>query len=312
MARKPTGSARAEVPSPARAKSDEGSKPKDAKPAAKAALVEVPAPATEDAAAGKADPAPTKADAARAKKLDAGRYQSAVAAHEALLERGAALAAGAASLRSDPLEDAQAARALAKTLAPHAVELARRGLSPYLTEAALLLAGEIESHLQSLGAATMAARGRSADAAELLADAAQSAHAVREAIARVTRGPDGRKAAHAYGLGEAFSARQPAHVLRALRRIAAAAKSHPDAAADAGLLADDLTTLKGLADELASVPGAEAGDDASERLHRAHAALRAYFDLVAAKATLGLAGDPAERTRVLALMPRGHERRRRG
>ena len=306
MARKPTGSARAEVPSPARGKSAEVPRSQDPQPtAAKTALVEVSAPSAEDAA-------PSRGDAARAKKLDAGRYQGPAGAHEALLARGAALAAGAASLRSDPLEDSQAARALAKAVGAHAVELARRGLSPYLTDAALLLAKEIESHLQSLGSATMAARGRSADAAELLADAAHTAHAVREAVARVTRGADGRAFAHAFGLGEAFSARQPAHVLRALRRIAAAAKAHPEVAADAGLLAEDLATLKGLADDLAGVPGAEAGDDASERLHRAHAALRAFFDLVAAKATLGLSGDPAELTRLLALIPRGHERRRRG
>ena len=38
-------------------------------------------------------------------------------------------------------------------------------------------------------------------------------------------------------------------------------------------------------------------------------ALRAYFDLVAAKATLALAGDPEERARLLSLVPRADERR---
>ncbi len=159
-----------------------------------------------------------------------------------------------------------------------------------------------------MAGAALDARGRSADAAELLADAAASAHAVREAVSRVTRGPDGRAAARAFGLGEAFNARRPSHVLRALRRILEAAEQHPEVVADLGLLEEDKTALRELEKELARAPGAEKSGE-SEELHEAHAGLRALFDLVAAKLSLALSGDPEERARLLSIIPRAVERR---
>jgi hypothetical protein len=294
MAHKPTSSARASTPR-ARGKSEEG------KGARVSQTKEAPEPRE-----GREPTAPRP-------KGGAGRALSGEAARELLVARAIAAEEGAWALHSDPLVDAQAARAVTSALQAHAAELARRGLSPALSDAALKLAAEIEDHLQGLGAATLAARGRSPEEAELLADAAQSATAVREAVRRVTRGPDGRAAAHAFGLGEPFNVRQPAHVLRALRRIVAAAKSHPATAEDIGLLADELQTLRDLEEELAAVPGADSGNtDSAAKLHRTHGALRAFFDLVAAKVTLGFAGDPAERARLLALIPRAIDRRQHG
>jgi hypothetical protein len=226
-----------------------------------------------------------------------------------LHDRGDMLVAGAILLRSDPLLDAQAVPPLAEALAAHVPELTRRGLPPRLTEAALQLGRALEANLQALSSAAVAARGRSPEEAELVADAARTAAAVRDAVARICRGPEGRKAAHAFGLGEAFSARQPGQVLRALRRILDGARLHPDVAADVGLLSDDVQTIRGLAEELESfacIPGEE---DVGEQLHRDHAALRAWFDLVSAKLMLGLVGDPAERARLLSMVPRAGERR---
>ena len=297
MARKTNTSARAAVPPKAPAKAAAKALPAPqapAKPAVKAALP-------------KAAPVP----AAKARKAEGGgKIGSLEAALASLGERGAAASDGGAPLRADALADSQAARVLAEKIgADHKVELERRGLSKHFNEAAVRLAQEIESHLQSLGAATRAARERGPDEAEMLSEAALFAHSVREAVARVSRGTDGRVATHAFGLGEAFNVRQPAHVLRALQRIGTAAKAHPLVAADAGLIEGDLENAAGLAAEVAKLPGPAHSDDASEKLHRSHAALRAWFDLVAAKVQVGLSGDPEERTRLLALIPRGHERR---
>lgn len=272
-----------------------------------AAPAKVPAKAAAKALPASQTPARS---AVKGRKSEGGKAGSLEAALASLGERGAAASDGGAPLRADALADAQAARVLAEKIgADHKVELERRGLSRHFNEAAVRLAQEIESHLQSLGAATRAARERGPDEAELLSEAALFAHSVREAVARVSRGTEGRVATHAFGLGEAFNVRQPAHVLRALRRIGAAAKAHPALAADAGLLEGDLENAAGLAAEVAKFPGAANSDDASEKLHRSHAALRAWFDLVAAKVQVGLSGDPEERTRLLALIPRGHERR---
>jgi hypothetical protein len=284
MARKPTSSARAAAPARAH------------KPAADTAKV------------NGADVSPVVESPPPAKKPVNGRPGSA-AAVEVLLGRGDALLAGAAWLRSDPLLDAQAVAPLAEALAPHARELTRRGLPQRFTEAAVQIGREIETNLQALSNAAVAARVRSPDDAELLADAAHSATTVRDAIARVCRGPEGRSVARAFGLGESFSARQPSHVLRGLRRILEAVKLHPEVAADAGLLSDDLQTIRGLAEDLEGFALPIKEDDASDRLHRFHAALRCYFDLVAAKLLLGLAGDPVERTRLLGLIPRTGDRR---
>lgn len=250
-------------------------------------------------------------DAAAAAPRD-GRIRSVADARSDLLARAALDAAGAASRRSDPLADAKAVRTLVPSVALHARELSRRGLSEHYAAAALELGREIESHLSALPAAALAARGRSPEVAELIADAAETAHAVREAVARVTRGPDGRRAAQAFGLGEPFNARQPAHVLRALQRLVAAARTHPAVAADAGILPDDLETMAGLAAELEALPGARGGGvDEASALIAAQGGLRVFFDLVAAKATLALAGDPDERARLLSLVPRADERRHR-
>ena len=227
-----------------------------------------------------------------------------------LEERAARNREGGVPNRSDPIADARAARAVAAIARDHAAELTRRGLSPSYSEVAVQLAAEIEDHLQALPAAALAARGRIPEHAELLADAAATAQAVREAILRVTRGPDGRTAAHAFGLGDPFSARQPQHVLRALERIVAAASEHTSIAADAGLLSDDLHTMRDLAEELRGLPGAGSPlTDEAEALQGAQSALRAYFDLVGAKATIAFAADPESRKALLSALPRAEERR---
>jgi hypothetical protein len=133
---------------------------------------------------------------------------------------------------------------------------------------------------------------------------------VRTAVLRVTRGAEGRRVAHDFGFGDPFSARQPAHVARALTRILAALEIHREVRADIGLLPDDVQTMKDLARELgaiAVVPATLSDDQA--KLQEAQGALRAFFDLFAAKASLALAADPDERARVLALLPRAEERR---
>ncbi|MBS2025188.1 MAG: hypothetical protein JST92_22540 [Deltaproteobacteria bacterium] len=244
------------------------------------------------------------------RKLDEGKVGE---AKKDLLERGAVTEAGALQLRSDPLADAVAARAIVEAAGAHEVELTRRGLTPHHCAAALELAAEMESALQSLPAAAVSARGRSADAADLIEEAASLAHNAREAVLRVSRGADGRSAARSFGLGELMNARQPAHVQRALKRLLEGAKEHPAIAKDAGLLPEDLQSIKSLLTELAGLAGQSATrTDESETLHRAHAALRAFFDLFAAKSRLILAADPEERVRVLSLLPRATERRRRG
>jgi hypothetical protein len=255
------------------------------------------------------------ADSARSTEAgapQAGKIRTAQDARSDLLARAALNAAGAAARRSDPLADAKAARAVVEKASGHAAELARRGLSVHYAEAALALSREIESHLAALPAAAMAARARSPESADLIADAAATAHAAREAVARVTRGPEGRGTARAFGLGEPFNARQPAHVLRALNRIIEASGTHPQVTADIGLLPEDVQTMQALASDLAALPGAKGGvTDEVQDLLAAQGALRAFFDLVAAKATLALAGDPEERARLLSLLPRAEERRHR-
>ena len=243
-------------------------------------------------------------------KVRNGSAKSLAAARDDLLARGSRGREGASCQRSDPLADVKAARALSHLAQAHSAELARRGLPASYSEAALQLAAEIEDHLQALPAAAIAVRARTPEQAELVADAAATAQAVREAVLRVTRGPDGRRVAHAFGLGEPFSARQPQHVLRAIERILQGVGEHPECAADAGLIPEDLQTMRDLADELRGLPGAGAplADEATALL-AAQSALRAYFDLLAAKATLALAADPEERTRVLASLPRAEERR---
>jgi hypothetical protein len=227
-----------------------------------------------------------------------------------LEERAARNREGGVPNRSDPIADAKAARAVAEIAKEHAAELARRGLPVGYSDAAIQLAAEIEDHLQALPAAAIAARGRIPEHAELLADAAATAQAVREAVLRVTRGADGRTAAHAFGLGEPFSARQPQHVLRAVERILAATTEHPKVAADAGIVADDLHTMRDLASELRTMPGAGSPlTDEAEALQRAQSALRTYFDLVGAKATIAFAGDPESRKALLSALPRADERR---
>ena len=49
--------------------------------------------------------------------------------------------------------------------------------------------------------------------------------------------------------------------------------------------------------------------DEQAQLQTAQGALRAFFDLFAAKASLALAGDPDERARPLSLVPRAEDRR---
>src|SRR5438105_8535860 len=152
--------------------------------------------------------------------------RSASDARADLVARAARNAEGATLCRSDPLADAQAARAVVRAVEDHAAELSRRGLDGAFCEAALQLAREIEHHLQAMPAAAVSARLRSQEAADLLADAAATAQAVRTAVLRVTRSADGRRVARDFGLGDPFSTRQPAHVARALTRMLAARDMH--------------------------------------------------------------------------------------
>ena len=228
-----------------------------------------------------------------------------------LLERAARNSEGAAWSRSDPLADAKAAPVVVAALKEHAAELSRRGLTAAYGEAALALASEIEEHLTALPAAAVAARGRSRDLAELLADAAATAHAVRSAVLRVSREAGGRKIARAFGLGQPFSARQPAHVLGALRQILAALESHAEIKADLGVLPEDIQTMQDLARDLAKMAGGTLADEQAQLL-QAQGALRAFFDLFAAKVSLAMAGDPDERSRLLSLVPRADDRRHLG
>ena len=236
--------------------------------------------------------------------------KAATVARQDLVERAGRNRDGASTWRTDPLADAQAARRVADMAQAHSAELTRRGLTSGYNAAALQLAAEIEDHLQALPAAAVTARGRSADEAELLAEAAVTAQNAREAVQRVSRGADGRRAARAFGLGEPFSVRQPAHVLRALRLIVDGAKAYPDVASDAGLIGEDLQTIRDLAADVEKLPGAGAPvTDEAQALMQAQGALRAYFDLIAAKATLAFAADPEERARLFAMLPRAEDRR---
>ena len=236
--------------------------------------------------------------------------RSTAEAHEDLLARASRNAEGGAQCRSDPLADAKAARVVVEAVQEHEAELSRRGLPPAYGEAALLLAQQLEEHLQALPAAAVAARGRSQEAAELLADAAATAQALREAVLRLSRGADGRRVARDFGLGDPFSARQPAHVTRALSRILEALEKHGEVRADLGVQGEDVQTLQDLVRDLAAVPGAGTPvSDEQARLHQAQSALRAFFDLFAAKASLAFAGDPDERARLLSLIPRADDKR---
>ena len=242
--------------------------------------------------------------------LPAKSVRSASEAREDLATRAARNAEGATLCRSDPLADAQAARAIVRAIEEHSAELARRGLNGGYCEAAIQLAREIEDHLQALPAAAIGARGRSQEAAELIADAAATAQAVRTAVLRVTRGAEGRRLARDFGFGEPFSARQPAHVARALTRILEALEMHREVRADIGLLPEDVHTIQDLVADLRALNGSEATlSDEQAKLQVAQGALRAFFDLFAAKASLALAADPDERARLLSLVPRAEERR---
>jgi len=236
--------------------------------------------------------------------------RSASEARDDLVARAAHNADGATLCRSDPLADAQAARAVVRAIEEHAAELSRRGLNGGYCEAALQLAREIEDHLQALPAAALGARARSPEASELIADAAATAQAVRSAVLRVARGAEGRRVAHDFGFGDPFSARQPAHVGRALRRILEALEVHREVRADIGLLPEDVQTMQDLVRDLGALAGPPAtASDEQAKLQEAQGALRAFFDLFAAKASLALAGDPDERARLLSLLPRAEERR---
>jgi hypothetical protein len=239
-----------------------------------------------------------------------GNVRSPQDARTDLLARAARNAEGAALCRSDPLGDAKAARAVVNAAQEHSAELARRGLPAAYRDAALELAKEIEGFLIALPAAAVAARGRSQETADLIADAAATAHAVRSAVLRVTRDADGRKLAREFGLGQPFSARQPEHVLRALQQILQALEAHKELRADLGVLPEDIQTMQDLAGDLGRLPGTGGtlSDDQAQLL-QAQGALRAFFDLFAAKASLALAGDPDERARMLSLIPRAEDRR---
>jgi hypothetical protein len=250
------------------------------------------------------------ANAAPGTSSGKGSTRSTQDARNDLLARSVRNAEGATQFRSDPLSDAKAARVVVEVAHEHAAELSRRGLPASYGEAALELAKEIEEHLQALPAAAVTARGRSPETADLIADAYATAHAVREAVLRVSRGPDGRKTAREFGLGEPLSARQPAHVARALKRILEGLEAHKELRTDIGVLAEDIQIMQDLARDLGTLPGTGAPvSDEQANVAEAQGALRVFFDLVAAKASLALAGDPDERARLLSLIPRAEDRR---
>ncbi|TMA18652.1 MAG: hypothetical protein E6J88_19185 [Deltaproteobacteria bacterium] len=239
-----------------------------------------------------------------------GSHKSVQDARTDLLARAERNAEGAASCKTDPLGDAKAARAIVEAVREHAAEMARRGLPAPYGEAALELAREIEEHLQAMPAAAVAARGRTPESADLLADAAATAQAIRDGVLRLSRGADGRKTARDLGFGQPFSARQPAHVARALQRILDGLEAHKELREDLGVLPEDIQTMQDLARDLGKLPGTGAPmSDEQAALLQAQAALRAFFDLFAAKAALALAGDPDERARLLSLIPRTEDRR---
>jgi len=175
-----------------------------------------------------------------------GNGRSAAEALKDLHTRAERNAEGSSWWRSDPLHDAKAARAVVAAIQEHEVELSRRGLPKAYGEAALQLARQIEEHLQALPAAAVTARGRSPEAAELIADAAATAHAVRGAVLRLCRGVEGRKLARDFGIGGPFSARQPAHVARALSRILEALEKHGELRVDLGVQPEDVQTMQDL------------------------------------------------------------------
>ncbi|HUJ25318.1 MAG TPA: hypothetical protein VLW85_04815, partial [Myxococcales bacterium] len=119
-----------------------------------------------------------------------------------------------------------------------------------------------------------------------------------------------RKVLRDFGLGEPFSTRQPAHVTRALQRILDGLETHRELRADLGVQSEDVQVIRDLLKDLGKVPGAGTPiSDEQERLYKAQAALRVFFDLFAAKTSLAMAGDPQERARLLALLPRADDRR---
>ena len=239
-----------------------------------------------------------------------GSQKSVHDARSDLLDRAARNSEGAAWSRADPLGDAKAARAIVDGVRTHAAEMARRGLPASYCDAAIVLATEIESHLSALPAAGIAARSRSAETAELIADAAATANAFRSAVLRLSRDADGRKTAREFGLGQPFSPRQPEHVLRALQKILQGLETHKELRADLGVMPEDLQTMQDMVRDLGKVPGTSGTvSDEQVQLHISQGALRAFFDLFAAKASLALAGDPDERARLLSLVPRAEDRR---
>src|SRR3989442_1753811 len=98
---------------------------------------------------------------------------------------------------------------------------------------------------------------------------------------------------------------------RAARNAEGACHFRSDPLADAKASRVVVQTMEDLARDLAGLPGAGNHFDEHARLLEAQGALRAFFDLVAAKASLALAGDPGERARLLALVPRADDRRHR-
>ena len=239
-----------------------------------------------------------------------GSQKSVQDARSDLLARAERNAEGAATVKTDPLGDAKAARSVVDAIREHTAEMARRGLPAPYCDAALDLAREIEEHLAAMPAAAVAARGRTPEMADLLADAASTAQAIRGAVLRLSRGPDGRKTARDLGFGQPFSARQPAHVARALQRILDGLEAHKELKQDLGVLPEDIQVIQDLARDLGKLPGTGTPmSDEQASLLQAQGALRAFFDLFAAKASIAMAADPDERARLLALIPRADDRR---
>src|SRR5438067_406118 len=140
-----------------------------------------------------------------------------------------------------------------------------------------------ESAVKARPAAAGGGNGKS------LRNGKSAADARKELLERAGRNRDGASQWRSDPLADA----------QAARRVADLAQAH---AAE--------PSRRDLAADVEKIPGAGAPlTDEALALVETQGALRAYFDLLAAKATLAFAADPEERARLLSLLPRADERR---
>src|SRR5207237_9222407 len=96
----------------------------------------------------------------------------------------------------------------------------------------------------------------------------------------------------------------------AVRRRPDAVAGPRGVGADSGAQGEAGQTIQDLLRDLRKLPGARGpASHEQAQLSEAQGAMRVFFDLFAAKASLALAGDPDERSRLLSLIPRTDDRR---